>query len=151
MGMYMGQRIYVDEPVRHNFMAFASGQMSFTLPKNFFIELSGRYMHGMTAGNTTIDDTGNMDLSIKKRLLDNKLTLKLGVNNIVPTTQHITIEEASFKRTMTIDQPWSRPMANFSISYNFNSGKQFRAKSVESGSAEDLGRLGGGGNSNNGQ
>lgn len=151
MGMYMGQRIYVDEPVRHNFMAFASGQMSFILPKNFFIELSGRYMHGMTAGNTTIDDTGNMDLSIKKRLLDNKLTLKLGVNNIVPTTQHITIEEASFKRTMTIDQPWSRPMANFSISYNFNSGKQFRAKSVESGSAEDLGRLGGGGNSNNGQ
>ena len=145
MGMYMGQRIYVDEPVRHNFMAFASGQMSFTLPKNFFIELSGRYMHGMTAGNTTIDDTGNMDLSIKKRLLDNKLTLKLGVNNIVPTKQNITIEEASFKRTMTIDQPWSRPMANFSISYNFNAGKQFRAKSVESGSAEDRSRIGSGG------
>lgn len=145
MGMYMGQRIYVDEPVRHNFMAFANAQMSFTLPKNFFIELSGRYMHGMTAGNTTIDDTGNMDLSIKKRLLDNKLTLKLGVNNIVPTTQHITIEEASFKRTMTIDQPWSRPLINFSISYNFNAGKQFRAKSVESGSAEDRSRIGSGG------
>ena len=141
MGMYMGQRIYVDEPVRHNFMAFANAQMSFTLPKNFFIELSGRYMHGMTAGNTTIDDTGNMDISIKKRLLDNKLTLKIGVNNIVPTTQHITIEEASFKRTMTIDQPWSRPLINFSVSYNFNSGKQFRAKSVESGSAEDRGRI----------
>ncbi len=145
-GMYMGQRLYIDEPVRHNFMAFTSAQMSFTLPKNFFIELSGRYMHGMTAGNTTIDDTGNMDLSIKKRLLDNKLTLKLGVNNIVPTTQHITIEEASFKRTMTIDQPWSRPMINFSVSYNFNSGKQFRAKSVESGSAEDRSRIGGGDN-----
>lgn len=144
-GMYMGQRIYVDEPVRHNFMAFASGQMSFTLPKNFFIELSGRYMHGVTAGNTTMGDMGNMDLSIKKRLLDNKLTLKLGVNDIIPTTQDITIEEASFKRTMTIDQPWLRPMANFSISYNFNSGKQFRAKSVESGSAEDRSRIGSGG------
>ena len=144
-GMYMGQRIYVDEPVRHNFMAFASGQMSFTLPKNFFIELSGRYMHGVTAGNTTMGDMGNMDLSIKKRLLDNKLTLKLGVNDIIPTTQDITIEEASFKRTMTVDQPWLRPMANFSISYNFNSGKQFRAKSVESGSAEDRGRIGSGG------
>ena len=143
-GMYMGQRIYVDEPVRHNFMAFASGQMSFTLPKNFFIELSGRYMHGVTAGNTTMGDMGNMDLSIKKRLLDNKLTLKLGVNDIIPTTQDITIEEASFKRTMTVDQPWLRPMANFSISYNFNSGKQFRAKSVESGSAEDRSRIGSG-------
>ena len=141
MGMYMGQRIYVDEPVRHNFMAFANAQMSFTLPKEFYIEFSGRYMHGMTAGNTTIDDMGNMDLSIKKRLLDNKLTLKIGLNNIVPTTQHITIEEASFKRTMTIDQPWSRPLINFSVSYNFNAGKQFRAKSVESGAMEDRGRI----------
>ena len=98
----------------------------------------------MTAGNTTIDDMGNMDLSIKKRLLDNKLTLKLGVDDIIPQTQDITIEEPTFKRKMTVDQPWMRPMVNFSISYNFNSGKQFRAKSVESGSADDLGRIGSG-------
>ena len=90
---------------------------------------------------------GNMNLSIKKRLVDNKLTLKLGVDNIIPQTQDITIEEPTFKRMMNVDQPWMRPMVNFSISYNFNSGKQFRAKSVESGSAEDRGRLSSG-NSN---
>ena len=84
-------------------------------------------------------------------MLDNKLTISLGVQNVIPTTQEITIEEATFKRTMTVDQPWQHPAAKFQISYNFNTGKQFRAKSVESGSAEDLGRLGGGGNSNNGQ
>ena len=151
MAMYMGQRIYPDEPVRRNFMGFANVQMSFILPKNFFIELSGRYMHGIVAGNTRMRDMGNMNIAIKKRLLDNKLTISLGVNNIIPTTQEITIEEATFKRTMNINQPWQRPAASLSISYNFNSGKQFRAKSVESGSAEDLGRLGGGGNSNSGQ
>ena len=143
-GIYMGQRIYPDEPLRHNFMSFANAQMSFTLPKNFFIEMGGRYMHGIMAGNTKLSDMGNMDISIKKRLLDNKLTLKLGVINIIPYKQTITIEEASFKRTMVVDQPWQRPAVNFSISYNFNSGKQFRAKSVESGSADDRSRLGGG-------
>lgn len=149
-GMYMGQRIYPDEPIRRNFMAFANGQMTFTLPKEFYIELSGQYMHGVVAGNTKLADRGNMNLSVKKRLLDNKLTLKLGVDNIIPQTQDIIIEEPTFKRVMTVDQPWMRPMVNFSISYNFNSGKQFRAKSVESGSADDLGRLGsGGGNANN--
>lgn len=148
VGMYMGQRIYPEEPVRRNFMGFANAQMSFTLPKNFFIELEGRYMHGMVAGNTRLGDMGNMNITLKKRLLDNKLTLSLGVQNIIPQTQEITIEESSFKRIMTIDQPWMRPSAKFQISYNFNSGKQFRAKSVESGSAEDRGRLGGGGNSN---
>ena len=144
MGMYMGQRIYPDEPVRRNFMCFANAQMSFTLPKNFFIEASGNYMHGMTAGNTTIKDMGNMEITLKKRLLDNKLTLSLGAQNIIPTKQSITIEEATFKRTMVIDQPWQRPAVKFQISYNFNSGKQFRAKSVESGSAEDLSRIGSG-------
>ena len=145
MGMYLGQRIYPDEPVRRNFMGFANAQMSFTLPKSFIIELSGRYMHGIVAGNTRMSDMGNMDLKVKKRLLNNKLTLTVGVNNIIPTTQDITIEEPTFKRTMTVDQPWLRPAFNFSLSYNFNAGKQFRAKSVESGSAEDRGRLGGGG------
>lgn len=149
-GMYMGQRIYPDEPIRRNFMAFANGQMTFTLPKEFYIELSGRYMHGLVAGNTKLADQGNMNISLKKRLLDNKLTLKLGVDNIIPQTQDIIIEEPTFKRVMNVDQPWMRPMVNFSVSYNFNSGKQFRAKSVESGSADDLGRLGGGGsNANN--
>ena len=142
MGMYLGQRIYIDEPVRRNFMGFASAQMSFTLPKNFFIELSGRYMHGVVAGNTRISDMGNMNVAFKKRMLDNKLTFSLGVNNLIPVKQQITIEEASFKRTMITDQPWMRPTFNFSVSYNFNAGKQFRAKSVESGSAEDRGRLG---------
>jgi hypothetical protein len=149
MGMYMGQRIYPDEPIRRNFMSFANAQMTFTLPKEFYIELSGRYMHGLVAGNTKIADMGNMNLSVKKRLVDNKLTLKLGVDNIIPQTQDITIEEPTFKRVMNIDQPWMRPMVNFSVSYNFNTGKQFRAKSVESGSADDLGRLGGGGGNNN--
>ena len=147
MGMYIGQRIYPDEPLRRNFMGYANAQMTFTLPKEFYIELSGRYMHGIVAGNTKLADMGNMNLSIKKRLVDNKLTLKLGVDNIIPQTQDITIEEPTFKRVMNVDQPWMRPMVNFSISYNFNSGKQFRAKSVESGSAEDRGRLSSG-NSN---
>ena len=146
MGMYMGQRIYPNEPVRHNFMAFTNAQMTFTLPKEFYIELSGRYMHGLVAGNTKLADMGNMNISVKKRLLDNKLTLTLGVDNLIPQTQDITIEEASFKRVMTVDQPWMRPMVNFSVSYNFNTGKQFRAKSVESGSAEDRSRLGNTGN-----
>ena len=139
--MYMGQRIYADEPLRRNLMGFANAQMSFTLPKNFFIEVEGRYSYGMVAGNTRISDMGNMNLTLKKRLLDNKLTISLGVQNIIPSTMNITIEEPTFKRVMNLDQPWQRPSAKFQISYNFNSGKQFRAKSVESGAMEDRGRI----------
>jgi hypothetical protein len=146
-GLYMGQRIRPDEAIRRNFMATANGQMSFTLPRNYFVELDGMYMHGAVAGNTKLNDMGNINLTLKKRLLDNKLTLSLGVQNIITTKQEITIKEADFERKMYMDQPWQRPAVRFQISYNFNSGKQFRAKSVESGSAEDRGRIGSGGNS----
>ena len=87
---------------------------------------------------------GNIDITFKKRLLNNKLTLSLGVQNIIPVKSVITIEEATFQRVMTVDQPWQRPSLKFSISYNFNSGKQFRAKSVESGSMEERSRIGNG-------
>ena len=146
ISQYMGQRIYEGEAVRRNFMCVANAQTSFTLPKNFFIELDGMYMHGAQAGNTKIGDMYNLNLTLKKRMFDNKLTIALGAQNIVTSKQRIFIEEETFTRVMTADQPWNRVSAKLSISYNFNAGKSFRAKSVESGSAEDKGRLGGGGN-----
>ena len=145
--MYMGQRIRPEEAIRRNLMTTANAQMSFTLPRNYFVEVDGMYMHGAVAGNTKLNDMGNINLTLKKRLLENKLTLSLGVQNIVSTKQEITIKEADFERKMYMDQPWQRPAVRFQISYNFNSGKNFRAKSVESGSAEDRGRIGSGGNS----
>lgn len=142
--MYLGQRIYPNEPVRRNFMTYANAQMSFTLPKNFFIEVDGHFMHGAVAGNTRVADSGNMNITLKKRMLDNKLTIALGATNIINTAQRITINEPTFTRTMVARQPWGAFAAKLSISYNFNAGKQFRAKAVESGSAEDRGRIGSG-------
>lgn len=141
MGMYIGQRIYADEALRSNFMCYTNAQMSFTLPRNYIVELEGRYFHGMVAGNTTMGDMYGVNLMAKKRLLDNKLTLSAGVQNIITNKQSITIKESTFERQMVVDQPWQQPALKVQISYNFNSGKQFRAKSVESGSAEDLGRI----------
>ena len=146
MAMFLGQRIYPDEPIRRNFMLHANAQMSFSLPEEFFIEMDGYFMHGAQAGNTRIKDFGNMNVTLKKRLLDDKLTLSLGATNILNLPQTILIEEASFSRVMTATQPWSKIAVKFSVSYNFNTGKQFRAKSVESGSAEDRSRLGNTGN-----
>ena len=147
MGMYLGQRVFVDEPVRYNFMGYGTTQMSFTLPKAFYIELSGRYMHGIVSGNIRMRDIRNIDINLKKRMLDNKLTIKVGVGNIIPEDYCAITQEAGFKRVMIMDQPWNRPKINFSVSYNFSTGKQFRAKSVESGSAEDRSRIGSGSSS----
>ena len=98
-------------------------------------------MHGAQAGNTRIGDNGNMNIALKKRMLDNKLTLTLGASNLLSPVQRIYIEEESFSRVMEASQPWSRLAIKFQVSYNFNNGKQFRARSVESGSTEDRSRI----------
>ena len=139
--MYLGQRIRPEEAIRRNLMVIGNAQMTFTLPHNHFIELGGVYMHGAVAGNTYMSDTANANFYLKKRLLENKLTLSVGVHNIISVKQTITVKESDFERVMVVDQPWQRPMFRFQISYNFNSGKNFRAKSVESGSEEDRGRI----------
>ncbi|MFG6354651.1 MAG: hypothetical protein K1V69_04490 [Alistipes sp.] len=45
---------------------------------------------------------------------------------------------------MTLRNEWSARQFTFSVTYNFNAGKQFKKRSVESGSLEDRGRLGSG-------
>ena len=141
MALYIGQRIYPDEPLRRNLATFTNAQMSFTLPRNYIIEIDGRYLHGVVAGNTTMKDMYEANVMLKKRLLDNKLTISAGVQNIIPQSQYITIKESTFERVMEVDQPWLQPALKVQVSYNFSAGKNFRAKSVESGSAEDRGRI----------
>lgn len=146
-GIYLGQQVTESSPVERYFMGSYNGQMSFTLPKGFIIEASGYMLHGMVSGNVHINTMGDMSLSVKKRLFDNKLTLSAGINNILNSNNSASIREAEFRRDMNIINGWSRRQFTFSVTYNFNAGKQFKARSVESGSAEDRGRLGGGSSS----
>lgn len=146
-GVYLGQQITEQQPIERYFMGMYNGQMSFTLPKNFFVELSGYFMHGLVSGNVHMDAMGDMSLNIKKRLFDNKLTLSAGIGNILNSNNSASVREAEFRRDMKIVNAWSRRRFSFSVTYNFNAGKQFKARAVESGSAEDRNRLGGGSSS----
>lgn len=146
-GVYLGQQITESSPVERYFMGMYNGQMSFTLPKNFFIELSGHALHGLVSGNVHLSTMGDMSMTVKKRLFNNKLTLSAGINNIFNNHNTGSIREAEFRREMNIINAWSRRQFTFSVTYNFNAGKQFKARSVESGSAEDQARLGSGSSS----
>ena len=87
--------------------------------------------------------TGDMNLFLKKSLFDEKMTISLGINNIVAPKARSYIKEDEFtSRTERTGAMLSR-YTSFSLQYRFNSGKRFNAKSIESGSMEDIMRLGG--------
>lgn len=143
MGQYLSQRYNDHDPVRRHFSGLGSLMMSFILPKGFYIDFESYYTTSSLSGNIEMARTGDMNLFLKKSLLNEKMTISLGINNIVAPKARSYIKEDEFtSRTERTGAMLCR-YASFAIQYRFNSGKRFNAKSIESGSMEDLIRLGG--------
>ena len=143
MGQYINQQIAENTPARHHFSGMGTVSLSFILPKDFYIDVDSYYTSPTLLGNIIMDSTGDCNVSLKKRMLNKRLTLTLGVNNIIASETTSRITESDFTSTIIRHGSSLRRNVSFAVSYRFNSGKKFRAKSVESGSQEDILRLSG--------
>ena len=143
MGQYINQQIAENAPARHHFSGMGTMSLSFILPKNFFIDVDGYYTSPTLLGNIIMDSTGDCNVGFKKQMLNKRLTLALGINNIFAPETTSRISESDFTSTIIRHGSSLRRNVSFAVSYRFNSGKKFRAKSVESGSQEDILRLSG--------
>ena len=143
MGQYINQQIAVNTPTRHHLSGMGTVSLSFVLPKDFYVDVDSYYTTSTLLGNIVMDGTGDCNVSLKKRMFNKRLTLSLGVNNIIAPETTSRIAEEDFTSTTIRHGSSLRRNVSFAVSYRFNSGKKFRAKSVESGSQEDILRLGG--------
>lgn len=143
-GVRQGQQVGPDSPVVYHNMLMAYSMMTFTLPAKFFFDLSFWGRSKMWSGTTCVGGQYRLNVTLKKRLLKDRLTLTAGVDNLVRRTQDITAYGDGFVRSMTLRNVWTEPQYRFGISWNFQGGKQFRSRTVESGSAEEQSRVGGG-------
>lgn len=131
--IYNGVRIDNDSPQRFRFMCNGNVQTTFTLPKKFFIDLGYYGASNMYVANIVLRPTHRLNLSIKKRLLKDQLTLSAGVRNIIPTKHTFTATTDAMSRTLNTRQAWNQPAFTFSASWSFNKGKKFTQKSIERG------------------
>jgi len=148
-GVRQGQQTDLESPVSYHNVLMANSMMSFTLPAKFFFDLSFFARTKAWAGMTSVNGAYRLSVALKKRLFKDRLTLTAGVDNLIPQKQKIDAFGDGFVRRMSIDGGWQHPMYRFGISWNFSGGKQFRRRTVESGSAEEQSRLGGGGGGGN--
>ena len=76
---------------------------------------------------------------IKKRLKNNKMTLSLGVDNLLNNPGRIRSQGEGFKESLhQMNQP---RIVRASVNYNFNAGKKFTRRTVETGAAEEKSRM----------
>ncbi len=147
-GIRQGQQVDPASPVVYHNMMMAYSMMTFTLPAKFFFDLSFWGRTKVWSGTTSIDGKYSLSVTLKKRLLKDRLTLTAGVNNLIRRTENFTAYGDGFVRDIKLRNHWTEPQYRVGISWNFQGGKQFRQRTVESGSAEEQSRLGGGGNGN---
>ena len=108
------------------YMSFNTG---FQLPKDFYIAANYFGTNYMKGASMEISPFKFLNASIKKSFDNKKWTASVGVENILgSSTRFKTISEDGSVSTQKFNQ---KPTFNFSITYNFNVGKKFQAKSIE--------------------
>ena len=142
LGVMLDQKIAATDSNDRTFTAQGYLLNNFTLPKAWSVDFTWQFMTDAKIGNLQQEGTGNISLSLNKRLLEDKLSLSLSLNNILNTSDQVVHSSGEgFHKTLYSPSLWKRSI-NLSIRYNFQSGKMFRAKSVESGAADEKSRIG---------
>ncbi len=144
MGGYMQSSTQEIEQTQWSFRGNMSN--TFTLTKNLYYILEGRYCSPVIQSNIKALSTYDVSTSVRYSFLKNKLSVTLYLNDIFNSSskQRLIVFGSGF-RTDGVGQ-WDFRRLGLSLRYNFKSGKEFRAKQVESGEAqESQSQQGGGG------
>lgn len=100
---------------------------SFILPHSFNISLNGYYQTKMKVGNITVYPILNINPSIQKRF-GKHWSLSLGLENLLQRKGKIRAVSSGYDRLTSTKQYVAIKLG---VTYNFNSGKGFRAPRIE--------------------
>ena len=129
MGMIYDQRLTPEDPKVSRTMAQWSSQMSFKLPHNFFIDCDYYGNTNVVVGNVRVKSLHNLSMTLKKRFGD-AWTVTCALRNIVSSRQDLIFTQDDFERRVTVDGYGRKFDVRLGVSWNFKSGKAFKAKSV---------------------
>ena len=140
------QSVYI--PKNDNFIGLRqqtltlNGQNSFSLPKNFNLEVSGWYDSPSVWGGTfRTKSSGSLDLAIQKQFLNKKLNARLAFSDILftsPWRANATFPNLVIYSNFVNDSRQVR----FNLSYNFGSEQVKKARTRSTGLEDEKNRIG---------
>lgn len=140
-GLCRRDRITADAPLRTSWAGFINASTTFTLPRKFFVEAEYYAMSRFRQANLDMKSHHSVTLGLKKRLLDDRLTLTAQVANLFNRSQGFMAATDTFVRDLRVSNDWQPRRFVLTISYNFKTGKAFNARKVESGAGDEKGRM----------
>lgn len=137
-----GERLDQHAPERRSNLVHLNASTTFTLPANFFIDLSWYFQSRVRFGEVSVKSNHWLNAGVKKRFGD-RFVLSFTARNLLDRPQVVDARGQGFVRTMRMDQMWCKRSYQVRLTWNFKSGKAFQRKSVEAAAADDKGRMGG--------
>ena len=131
-GGILEQRLDADAPKTNKPFAQWYTTMTFKLPKKFFVDA---YYSGNTGGevsNLKMSASHSLDVNFKKLIKDSWI-LQIGLQKLVRQRNNLISGDENFTRELEVFGQGQDFNVSFSVTWNFKSGKQFRAKDVEKG------------------
>lgn len=129
-----------DKTMSH-YLYFINATANFTLPAEFFFEVSYNGTSRLYSANSGIEPTHLFHAQIKKRLLDNRLNLTLGIHNIFNQQTSYFANMDNYTSKSKSMNAWNSRSVKLSLQYTFNSGKAFKKRAIEGGLNSEKGRI----------
>ena len=131
-GGIIEQRLDATAPKTNKPFAQWYTAMTFKLPKKFFVDANYSGQTGVEVSNLKTSASHSLDVNIKKLIKDSWI-LQIGLQKLVRQRNSLISSNEDFTREIEVFGQGQDFNVRFSVTWNFKSGKQFRAKSVEKG------------------
>ena len=135
-GILAEQQLTLGAPIEFNKYAQVTSNMTFKLPKNFFVDLGYWGMTRVKVSNAIVNPGHNLSVSLKKRVKDSWTFVCEAVNVIAPK-QDLDFVQDDFTRNIITDGYGNRFRLRLGATWSFKSGKAFNTKQVEKANDED--------------
>lgn len=142
--LYMGNTANTDQAgtgqyINDGLLTNAYGQLTFLLPRNWKIELSGMYQGKIPYGYFIVEPIYMMNGGIKKNFMDNRATLSLNMNDIFGTNNSNLEYKSDDNVQYALDQKINQQKIRLSFSIRFGQRQAARARKV--GDMEEASRV----------
>ena len=131
-GGILEQRLDATAPKTNTPIAQLFTTMTFKLPKKFFVDANYSGRTGGVVSNLKTSASHSLDVNFKKLIKDSWI-LQIGLQKLVRQRNNLISSNEDFTREVEVFGQGQDFNVRFAVTWNFKSGKQFRAKDVEKG------------------
>jgi outer membrane receptor protein involved in Fe transport len=114
--------------------------MQFSIAKNFVATLHAHWFNNYIFANTVLNQMWQADIGLQKKFFKQRFTLKVAADDVFNTVIPTGMVYYN-KLNMNFTDKQQTQKITIGFSYNFNAGKIFSARKIESSSEEEKSRL----------